>query len=271
MNTRIFDFTDYKIFIQTWVENRPKKGRGEFLKMSKAMNIQSSQVSQVFKGTRDLNLEQADALADYLQLSIPEKRYLLDLINFARAGTKKLKSFYLVSLREQKADADKLRNRLKVKRALSDAEKSIFYADAIYSHVHLLTHIPGMNSVEKIAEKIKRDVNQVKQIVDFLITAQLIRMTSKGLAPGTGSTHVDAHSPHVLMHHRNWRLKAMQNQTRQNSQDLFYTGQMTMSRADFERCKEILRKTLEEFYKIIGPSDSEQLYGFNFDFFEIEE
>lgn len=271
MSIRIFDFLDYKIFIQKWVENRPKKGRGEFLKMAKAMNIQSSQVSQILKGNRDLNLEQADLLSDYLQLNISEKRYFLDLISLSRAGTKKLKSFYQLSLREQKIEADKLRNRLKVKRSLSDSEKSIFYADAIYSHIHLLTHLPGMDSPEKIAAKIKRDVNQVKQIVDFLIKAQLLKMTPQGLAPGTGSTHVDSHSPHVLMHHRNWRLKAMQNQTRQNSQDLFYTGQMTMSRTDFERCKEILRKTLEEFYKIIGPSDSEQLYGFNFDFFEIEE
>lgn len=271
MSTRIFDYTEYKDFINAWVIDRPKKGRGEFLNMAKAMNIHSSQVSQIFKGSRDLNLEQADALADYLQLGNQERRYFLDQINFARAGTKKLKTFYLHSLKEQKKEADRLKNRLKVKQTMSEAEKAIFYADSIYSHIHLLTYLPGMDTVEKIAKKLKRDKNKVQEIVDFLISAQLIKSTSKGLQPGDKTTHVDAHSPHVLMHHRNWRLKAMQKQGMQDPDDLYYTGQMTMSREDFERCKEILRKTLEDFYKIIGPSESEEIFNFNFDFYQIGE
>lgn len=269
--TRVFDFNNYKDFVNTWVLSRPKKGRGDFLKMAKAMNVHTSHVSQIFKGERDLNLEQADALADFLNLNLPEKKYFFDLINHARAGTKKLKLFYDHSLKEQKKEADRLKNRLKAGKAMTEAEKLVFYADSIYSHVHLLTYLPNLNSVDKIAKKLKRDKTKIQEIVDFLISAQLIKETPKGLVPGEKNTHVDDHSPYVLMHHRNWRLKAMQKQGQQDPNDLFYSGQMTISRTDFERCKEILRKTLEEFYQIILPSESEEIYNFNFDFYQIEE
>ena len=271
MSTRVFDFTDYKEFVQKWVEARPKKGRGEFLTMARMMKVHTTQISQIFKGPRDLSLEQADALADYLSFDNNERRYFLDLVNYARAGTKKLQSFYLHGIKEQKKEADRLRKRLNVKRTLSENEKAIFYADALYSLVHLLTYLEDMNTVEKIAKRVNRDKNVVQDIVDFLLSAKLLKKTPQGLKPSTMTTHVDAHSPYVLMHHRNWRLKAMERQGRQDPGDLFYTGQLTMSRQDYERCKEVLRKTLEDLYKILGPSESEEVYNFNFDFYPIGE
>lgn len=271
MSIRVFDFTDYKDFVLKWVENRPRKGRGEFLAMAHAMNVHTTLVSQIFKGARDLSLEQADALADHLTFSSAERRYFLDLVNYSRAGTKKLKSFYLHSLKDQKREADRLQKRLKVKRTLSDAEKAIFYADAIYSYIHLLTYLPDMNTVEKIAARVKRDKQVVEDVVDFLLSANLLKKTSQGLKPSTMTTHVDAHSPYVLMHHRNWRLKAIERQGQRDPGDLFYSGQLTMSRQDYDRCKEVLRKALEEMYMIMGPSESEEVYNFNFDFYPLGE
>lgn len=271
MSTRVFDFTDYKEFIRTWVENQPKKGRGEFLNMATMMKVHTTQISQIFKGPRDLSLEQADSLADYLNFGTNERRYFLDLVNYARAGTKKLQAFYLHGLKDQKKEADRLRKRLKVKRTLSDSEKAIFYADALYSYIHLLTYLPDMNTVEKIAVRVKRNKLVVQDIVDFLLSANLLKKTAKGLEPSTMTTHVDAHSPYVLMHHRNWRLKAMERQGLHDPGDLFYSGQLTMSRQDYEHCKEVLRKTLEDLYRIMGPSESEEVYNFNFDFYPIGE
>lgn len=270
MSVRIFDFMDYKIFISTWVSSRPQKGRGEYLKMAKAMNMHTTQVSQVFKGERDLTPEQGDALSDYLKMTHLEKRYFLDLLSYQRAGTQKLKSFYKKSLKEIKLEADKLKNRLKVSKSLSEAEKAIFYADGIYSEVHLLTTIPNLNSLDAIAKRLKKDPGYVEEVLQFLLTTGLVKMGPKGLEIGGTQTHIDAQSPHVLHHHRNWRLRALQKQTIKSPSDLFYTGPMSLSPSDFERCKEILREGLERIYKIIEPSPSENLYCLNFDFFEVD-
>lgn len=269
MSARVFDFTDYKEFVNTWVLNQPKKGRGEFLAMARSMKVHTTLVSQIFKGSRDLSLEQADALADHLRLSSSERRYFFDLVNFARAGTKKLQAFYLHGLKEQKREADRLRKRLKVKRELTDAEKAVFYADALYSYIHLLTYLPEMNTVEKIARRVKRSRETVEDVLNFLVSADLVKKTTAGFQPSSMTTHVDAHSPYVLMHHRNWRLKAMERQGQRDPEDLFYSGQLTMSRADFDRCKEVLRKCLEEIYKIMEPSESEEVFNFNFDFYPL--
>ncbi|MBA2404692.1 MAG: DUF4423 domain-containing protein [Bdellovibrionales bacterium] len=270
MAIRIFDYLDYKMFISSWVSSRPKKGRGEYLKMAKAMSMHTTQVSQVFKSSRELTLEQADALSDYLKLPYLEKRYFLDLVNFQRAGTQKLKSFYKKSLKDIKGESDQLKNRLKVKKTFSETEKAIYYADSIYSEAHLLTTIPKMNSLESISKRLKKDPGYVEEILQFLLETGLVKMGPKGLEVGDNQIHIDAQSPHVLHHHRNWRLKALQKQSLREANDLFYTGPMTLSREDFEKCKEILRLSLENIYKIIEPSPSENLYCLNFDFFEVD-
>lgn len=270
MSIRIFDYMDYKVFVSSWVSSRPKKGRGEFLKMAKAMNMHSTQVSQVFKSTRELTLEQADALSDYLVLPHLEKRFFLDLVNYQRAGTVKLKSFYKKSLRELKSEADRLKNRLKVNKTFSESEKAIYYADSAYSEVHLLTTIQKMNTLDAISNRLKKDPEHVEEILQFLLGTGLVKMGRKGLEIGDNQIHIDAKSPHVLHHHRNWRLKALQKQSLKDPNDLFYTGPMTLSKEDYEKCKEILRLSLEKIYKIIEPSPSENLYCLNFDFFEVD-
>jgi uncharacterized protein (TIGR02147 family) len=269
MSTRVFDFLNYKDFINEWVLSRPKKGRGEFLRMAKAMKIQSSQVSQIFKGDRDLNLEQGNYLADYIAMGNDERRYFLDLINLSRAGTPSLRDYLKSSLKDQKKEADRLARRLKFKRELSDVEKAIYYSDSLYSIVHLLTFIPKLNSVEKIASRVRVPKSRVQEVVEFLLDAKLLRKGSIGLEPGENTIHIDNYSPLVLNHHRNWRSKAIERQARFDPSDLFYSGQMTMAKKDYDRCKEILRKTLEEIYKIVEPSESEDLYNLNFDFYQI--
>jgi len=270
MAIRIFDYSDYKIFISNWVSSRPKKGRGEYLKMAKAMQMHTTQVSQVFKSTRELTLEQADALSDYLKFTLLEKRYFLDLVNFQRAGTQKLKTFYKRNLKDIKNEVDRLKNRLKVKKTFSEVEKAIYYADSIYSEAHLLTTIKEMNSIEAIVKRLKKDPAHVEEILQFLLETGLVKVGPKGLEIGDNQIHIDAQSPHVLHHHRNWRLKALQKQSLRDPNDLFYTGPMTLSKEDFDKCKEILRLSLEKIYKIIGPSPSESLYCLNFDFFEVD-
>lgn len=87
----VYDFSNYRDYVIHRVQNMPRRGRGEFRKMSLALGMHTSSVSQVFKGQKQLTLEQGALLASYLGLNELEADYLLNLIEKERAGNSDLK------------------------------------------------------------------------------------------------------------------------------------------------------------------------------------
>ena len=87
----IFEFDDYKNFVNTRIIALPRKGRGEYQKIAEYLRVHATLISQIFKGPRELTLEQACELSTYLSLNALETDYFITLVEFRRAGSLKLK------------------------------------------------------------------------------------------------------------------------------------------------------------------------------------
>lgn len=266
---KIFEYKSYKEFINEYILTLPKNGRGQFLAIAQTLNCHSTLISQIFKGDRDLSLEQALALCEFYNFGNLEKRFFLTLVEYSRAGDYKLREYYASDLEIQKREALSLENRLNVKEKLDDAELARFYSDSIYSQIHLMTMIDEYCNEEAIAKRLEIAHERVYEIVDFLITCGMVKKENGILKIGPTQTHLSKNSPYIISHHRNWRIKALEIQPLKKSDDLFYSGQIVMAKADFEKVKSILANSLEEIYKIIGPSECEELYALNIDCFEV--
>jgi hypothetical protein len=88
----VFEFEDYKTFVRDCVSRTPSGGRGQFRRMAKHLRVHTTLLSHVFRGSKDLTLEQACALGSFLQLSELDADYLLALVERRRAGTHALAS-----------------------------------------------------------------------------------------------------------------------------------------------------------------------------------
>lgn len=268
---KIYDHTCYKNYISEYISTMPKSGRGQFQQIARALNCHSTLISQIFNGSRDLNLEQALKLCDYYNFEYRERRYFLTMVEFARAGDFKLRKHFESELNFQKEEALTLKNRLKTKEDLEDFEKARFYSDSIYSIVRLLTMIPEYSNAKLISQKLKVSESHVDEILEFLISCGLVEYDESGLKVGKNKTFIDKSNPLILNHHRNWRLKAIDAQVRKKSKDQFFTGPLVVSKDDYNRIKIRLGDFLEELYEIVGPSPSENLYCLNIDLFEVLE
>ena len=147
----IFEFDDYRKFLNQFLLKLPKKGYGEARKIAAHLGVGSTFISQVFHGDKDLSLEQADLLADYIGLKNLERDYFFLLIEKERAGSKRIKQYWSEKLEELRKSSLKISNRVNPNRVLNDEEKSIFYSSAIYSCVHTYA------STSKKGEKSRRD------------------------------------------------------------------------------------------------------------------
>ncbi len=264
---KIYDYTCYKKYINEYIKAMPKSGRGQFLQLSKALQCHSTLISQIFNGERELNLEQALRLCDHYGFEHRERRFFLTMVEFSRAGDFKLRQHFSGELKVQREEALDLENRLKVKTTLEPHEKARFYSDAIYSIVRLATTLEGVSDTKTLASHLGIEEDKANEILDFLISTGLVIHDEEGLKIGK-KTHVPKSDPLVLNHHRNWRLQGISAQARKKQEDLFYTGPMVISKKDFEVVKDKVGSFLEDFYKVVGPSECEELYCLNIDLFE---
>lgn len=264
----IYEFTDYKIYFNEWVENLPKKGRGEYRRVAEKLNISTTMISQVFRGDKHLSLELASEVSDYLGLSELETEYFFLMVEFARSGSHKLSLKLKKRLTTLQNDGKKLEVRLKKDIEMNDETKSIFYSSWLYSGVQMLTAIDHLNDAQSIADTLQVKRSDVQKVLQFLLKEDLVVLKNQKLDAGPRRTHLGVDSPLVSKHHQNWRLQAFQKMPFNNPDDLFYTGPMSVSLDVAEKIRIELPAMIEKINKWVMPSPSEVVRCLNIDWFE---
>jgi uncharacterized protein (TIGR02147 family) len=267
----IYDFTDYRDFLKSWIASVPEKSRGQLARISEAGNVHKTTLSQVFHGSKDLSLEQAQRIGQYLGLNFGEIEFFLLLVNFSRAGTTDLKDCYSRQIEARRKNHQQLSNRVSRTRDLSSEERSIYYSNWIYSAVRNLSAIESFRTPSKIAAHLGIDPSLMNQVLDFLLNTGLCVQDRNGIRPGPQMTHLEAASPLVSRHHGNWRIKAMERHPMlRMDEELAYTAPMTLSVSDVEKIRALLADVVQRTDEIVGPSKSEKLYCMCLDWFEVK-
>ena len=225
-------------------------------------------MSQILGRDRHFTPDQAVAVAEFFGLDERATDYFVMLIHFARAETKKLKDHYEHKLEKVRAEAENLKNIVKGRDELSDAEKARFYSNWYYSGVFNLSAIKGFQTVEAIADYYGLPRAKIGEVVSFLLESGLLVETENGFAPGLKSTHVNDKSEFVNNHRRNWRDKAREKFSKSGENDIFFSGPVSMGERDAEQFRNELLKLIKSFSKLVEPSPSEKLLCLNIDWFE---
>lgn len=266
---RIYDFSNYKEYLADYIESLPKRGRGQFLKLSKALNVHPSLISQVLSGPKDFSQEQGYRVCEYLGLNDSETHYFMTMLHLEKAGSQELKDFYKRQLKEQKAEGRQVSSQIHSGQALSEQEASLFYSQWKYSAIRLLTSLPQINTRQDIARYLALPIREVSTIVNYLVSVGLCHEKEGKLTLGTTVTYLDRESPYFLNHQTNWRLRALDQSSLQRKDDLFVTAPMTVSHADFERIRGKFLEIIRDLSEIVAESPSEDLYCLNIDCFQL--
>jgi uncharacterized protein (TIGR02147 family) len=265
---RIHHYDSYKEFVNAWVTQQPQSGHGEYRRMSMALEVSSTMVSQIFKGSKELSLELACELAEYLSLSEDETEYFLLLVEHSRAGSFKLKTKLAKQINDKKEIAKKLENRLKKEHTLDDQAKQIYYSTWIYPAVRILTDIPNINTAEEIANRLQLPKNQIIRILNFLVEHKIIVRSNDSLSMGPAHIYLPPADPLATRNLQNWRQLAFQKMNFQNDETFFYSGQYALSQQVAEQIRKQLPDFIENILKIVRPSPSETTRCLNIDYFE---
>lgn len=265
----VFDYQDYKKFVNDWMATQPASGRGQLKKMAEHLRVSSVIMSQVFRGPRELSLEQAAGASVFLGLGELERDYFLGLVSYERAGTAELKSVYHRQNENIRGRAQSLQNRIK-HQALTEEDRATFYSEWFYSAIRLGSSIPGLGSVTALANHLKLDRALVAKAVDFLLRNGLLVRKGGQLELGPRVTHVGHDSPFVNRHHSNWRILGLQKLPATKPDDLFYTGPMALSKEAAAEIRAGLVELIERATAKAAQSKSEALRCLTIDWFGLE-
>ncbi len=264
----VFEYDNYKACINDWIFAQPNKGHGQLRKISQHLNVNSVVMSQIFRGDRDLNLEQALEVCQFVGFTELERDYFLLLVQKERAGTDKLKKVIEKQLATLAASAQSLKNRIKHQK-FTEENKAVFYSHWYYSAIRLGSSIPDLGSVSALANYLDLDRALVSRVIDFLLKNKLIVESKNGFDMGPSVTHAGRDSPFVNRHHTNWRLQALKTMDSADENNLFYTGPMVLSDSLAKEIRKTLIDLIDKMTKKVGPSSSESLRCLNIDWFKL--
>lgn len=269
LTARIFDYSDYKKYLQDWLDALPRHGHGQMRRIAEHLNIHTTLVSQIFGGPKDLTLEQAMALCSFLSLGELESDYFVGLVELQRAGTTSLKALAERRLQRLRVLAEDLVNRLPRDRVLSEAEKATFYSNWYYNGIWLLVMVPGFETPEAIADYFKLPLPLVQQVVGFLCDTGLLIKEGCRLTMGARYTHLETASPLIAGHHRIWRTMAMGRFDTLRKEELAFSAPLTLAREDFPKVRAEIVAFIERIWELVRSSPSEKLACLNIDWFDL--
>lgn len=255
-NEPLFAMSDYRTYIEAWAR---AKGRGEYRRISLALNMHTTLVSQVLNAKKCLTEEQATKLCDYMRLNPLETDYFLKLVQIERAGSDQLKIIFNRHLKQIRNQANEISNRVPESKELTEQDRAIFYSSWHYSMIRLLTMIKGKQTAEEISIHLGVPISRVQEVLSFLASRGLCRLVNGRYVRTEQNTHVEARSPLAVRHHQNWRSKSLELHEKMSSDDLAFTAPISIAKKDIQKIRKVLLEAISEISTVVEESPSEEV------------
>jgi uncharacterized protein (TIGR02147 family) len=264
----IYEYLDYVDWV-TGLFQAAGKAHGLKKRMADAIGCQQSYLSLVLKKEAHFTLEHAERLARFWQLPPDETDYLLLLVNFARAGSEELRSYYREKLARLKEQNEHIGHRIKNAEAFPEHEAAVYYSSWQYLAIHILISIPEFHSSKAIAERLQLPEKSVIRVLQYLERLGLAEFARERWRSTSRELHLPRESHFVSLHHGHWRNRAVDNSFLARPEDVHYTGVSSIAKKDIEKLRQLLFKLIDDSRGIIAPSAEEELICLNIDLYKV--
>jgi uncharacterized protein (TIGR02147 family) len=264
----IFDYDDYKDVIRGYLASHQNE-RGYQGRLAKAAGCGPSFFSQALGSHIHLTPDQAAGLADFWQLQEDEAEYFLCLVHHARSGSHAFKKMQIRKIQALKQKHQSIAERVQAKIVPLGEKEMIYYSAWYWSAIHMSCTIPEFQTSAAIARRLRLDNVFVETCLRQLRDMQLVQEQNGRWRNTNADIHLPRESPMVGVLHSNWRQKAAAQAQMQDREALHYSAVQTLSRADYQKLKNLLLEFVQESRKIAAPSKEEEIIAVCLDCFRL--
>lgn len=264
----VFHFTSYRNFLDAFFEASGARS-GLKTQLAHAAQVQGAYLSRVLSGQAELNLEQAIRLTKLLKFDSDETDYFLLLVEKDRAGSEDLKEHFLKKINEFSQKREQIKTRVKASDVLSIEEKAEYYSSWIYSAIHMACGLEHIKTLGDISKLLNLKSEEVRKVLSFLINMGLVVQEEKSLQASDLALHLPGDSPFIIQHHKNWRLKAMQDVKKTSVDNIHFSAVMTLDEQTYKQVKQDILNLIEEAVLKVKEASSEDIYSLNMDWYKL--
>lgn len=267
MEFQVFSAKNYKLIMKRKLLGA--ENRGQISRAAEYLNCQRSYLSRVISDEPHLSPDHALQLSLFWKLKPDERDYFLTLVEHERAATPELRAYTLSKILELKKKHESIGNRTERKSEGFEAERVTYFSSWEWSAIHFMTSIPELQTAKKISEKLGLKESEVLKKLKVLVEREFVEEVRDRFIYKGGEFHAPKNSPLVLLHHQNWRARAVLDAQDFGNDGLHYTNIQTMSREDAEKLKTLLLDFISESNRIAGPSKPEEAIAITCDLFRL--
>lgn len=263
----VFEFATYKAFLAHKLASEGQ--RGQLSRAAEAIQTQRSYLSRVLSEELHLTPDHAFKLAKFWRLTPPEREYFLILVDIDRAADPEFRAHLKERANALKDKHDSVQNRAERAQFSGEALQVGYFSSWVWSAIHFLTSIPAYQNEDALADRLGLKRERVLVHLEHLQELKYVEKKSGRWIYKSGEFHAPKNSPLVILHHQNWRNRAMMDAQELDGANVHYTTVQTLSRDDYERIKALLLEFIAESSRIAAPSKPEEGIALTCDFFKI--
>jgi uncharacterized protein (TIGR02147 family) len=269
LEKQVFDFNDYRSFLLAQLGAAGKR-TGLRSEACKVLGCHSTYLSQVLGGKTDLSLEYGESFNKFFHHNDSEGQYFLLLLLRDRSGSSTLKDRFQKQIDEVRKQRSSLKERNKGSGEVSLAEQEKFYTSWLYSALHVLASLPHLKTKSDLAESVGVSETRISQALEFLLKTGLLVAGKNGYEIGKQHVHLGSDSQLISKHHTNWRFHTINTLETSTTDDLHYSGAISISKSAALKIRENILAAFQENMMLVRDAKEELAYVYCFDFYRLD-
>jgi len=263
----VFSFQSYKAFMGHMLSGAHR--RGQLTRAAEYLNCQRSYLSRVISENLHITPDHAFNLARFWNLNRDEREFFQTLVEYERAGNPDYRAHLKSQLMELKRKHESIQERTKRASLSVESLQTSYFSNWVWSAVHFLTSIPEYQTIDALSDRLGLKQETILQYLKQLESQNFIEHVRDRWVYKTGEFHAPKNSPLVILHHQNWRNRAVIDAQEFENNAIHFTGVHTLSKSDHEKLKELLLGFIAEANQIAGPSNPEEAIVLTCDLFRL--
>lgn len=148
--------------------------KGQRSLLAKHLGCQTGLVSQVMNSDRHFSMEQIVEIAEYYQLKDEEKEFLILLAQYERAGSEKLRQYYLEILERMRLGRQRLSGTRG--RDLSESDFGLYHSKWYNHALHVLMELHPKADIALLARTLGITSVKVEESLAFLVSVGALKV-----------------------------------------------------------------------------------------------
>jgi hypothetical protein len=248
---------------------RSEGQRGALSRAAEALNCQRSFLSRIMNSKLQLTPDLAFKLCMHWRLSFSEREYFQTLVEMERAIDPNYAAHLSSKLKLMKQEHESLSNRSK-RPAPNEAHDMLYFSGWYWTGIHFLTSIQEYQTADAIAARLSLSKTFVVDCLEQLRSWGFVNKVGNKWEYKGGEFHLPKNSPLVILHHQNWRNKAVMDAQAMHNESVHYTNVHTVGRSQLPQLKELLLKFISESNELLKSSDTEDCVVLLCDLFKVK-